>query len=736
MVRDQGGTGSCTAWATGYYGKTFQEVQEEGWHPDDNAFSPAYLYAMQCRTYDEPWDIMKAWEILNRHGVAKWGTLPFEDLGAGGDWQTEKANYADLEIPQAAHQEARIFRCGEITQFNNLEQIKHALTQGPVLLAINKYESPPDNAPLEENYMRPDPNNTHAGHAILCVGYDNEKFATGALKFVNSWGSDWGENGYCWIRYPDTDKLVVYAMAYKDIPNPDSPDNPENPDTPDNPDGPYGRPASPSDVSATDDVGNYVDVTWSLVPGAQYYRVFRAETQAPETYTEIGTTYQGDYRDYPVPGVVYYYSVVAVNDIGESDHQGSDTDQQGHVDSGSAIGETLATPSLKWEYNDEQGSRFTVSDIDPAATTMEVFVSKASEGPWDSLGWAGVGDFTIQWGANSEYGNKNPYVRIRVANETASSQMSEAVQVGEDLDNTTGVAAITEISAVPQQNNILLRWLTDGGKVDFYEVWRYCASADEANEWVMVGYSEASVTDDDNYFFFEDQTPLPGVPYYYAVVPVYQGSYGEIAYTQDICKVEDSGSNLHLTSFSYHYGYIPSPTDFPEIVVRNDGSTPVQGYAIAIVAYDWAEDKVYPIDQQTREVTLEAGDTDSFALNGIEIPEKCADGHMYSWGIFVDPDNEISETYEDDNRLWSTDGWQLATNPPEARSNAAEQGPRIGSTRPFSHKKQIKRGLDAADAAGDGDAAPHGQVTLYNGPSSFHRPDFCNDHSKTFEQEQ
>jgi cathepsin L len=36
------------------------------------------------------------------------------------------------------------------------------------------------------------------GHAVLLVGWDDDK---GAWLMKNSWGTDWGEDGYCWIAY-------------------------------------------------------------------------------------------------------------------------------------------------------------------------------------------------------------------------------------------------------------------------------------------------------------------------------------------------------------------------------------------------------------------------------------------------------------------------------------------------------------------------------------------------------
>lgn len=40
-----------------------------------------------------------------------------------------------------------------------------------------------------------------AGHAVLMVGYNNAKGATGAFLVRNSWGENWGDNGHFWIPY-------------------------------------------------------------------------------------------------------------------------------------------------------------------------------------------------------------------------------------------------------------------------------------------------------------------------------------------------------------------------------------------------------------------------------------------------------------------------------------------------------------------------------------------------------
>ena len=41
------------------------------------------------------------------------------------------------------------------------------------------------------------------GHAIVCIGYDEEGFI-----LLNSWGPKWGYNGKCILPYDQLNKLI------------------------------------------------------------------------------------------------------------------------------------------------------------------------------------------------------------------------------------------------------------------------------------------------------------------------------------------------------------------------------------------------------------------------------------------------------------------------------------------------------------------------------------------------
>ena len=50
------------------------------------------------------------------------------------------------------------------------------------------------------------PSEKDKGHAMCIVGFDDTKFG-GAFEIVNSWGDDWANGGYIWIRYDDLYKM-------------------------------------------------------------------------------------------------------------------------------------------------------------------------------------------------------------------------------------------------------------------------------------------------------------------------------------------------------------------------------------------------------------------------------------------------------------------------------------------------------------------------------------------------
>ncbi|MBL0270501.1 MAG: hypothetical protein KAX45_03765 [Chitinophagaceae bacterium] len=88
---------------------------------------------------------------------------------------------------------------GDVTKIASVASIKEAICKyGPVAASLVSTQALQDytNGVFYENpsnYANPSSN-----HAIIILGWDDDK---NAWLIKNSWGADWGENGYGWIDY-------------------------------------------------------------------------------------------------------------------------------------------------------------------------------------------------------------------------------------------------------------------------------------------------------------------------------------------------------------------------------------------------------------------------------------------------------------------------------------------------------------------------------------------------------
>ncbi len=88
---------------------------------------------------------------------------------------------------------------GDISKIASVADIKEAMCKyGPIAASVSVTS-------LFQNYasgvffeFASNYNSPASNHAVLLVGWDDDK---GAWLMKNSWGEDWGEDGYMWIKY-------------------------------------------------------------------------------------------------------------------------------------------------------------------------------------------------------------------------------------------------------------------------------------------------------------------------------------------------------------------------------------------------------------------------------------------------------------------------------------------------------------------------------------------------------
>jgi C1A family cysteine protease len=98
--------------------------------------------------------------------------------------------------------------------------VKSALATGfPVMIGLTLFESFESEA-VEKSGVVPMPNieleNPVGGHEMLCVGYGQKK---GYFTVANSWSTEWGDKGYCYIpeRYVGSANLGADYWIIKNL---------------------------------------------------------------------------------------------------------------------------------------------------------------------------------------------------------------------------------------------------------------------------------------------------------------------------------------------------------------------------------------------------------------------------------------------------------------------------------------------------------------------------------------
>jgi len=215
QVGNQGKQGSCVAWSSAYGARTILENTRYGTDATPSskpAFSPAFLYNQIGLEGCQGSYIIRAMEYMTKQGSVPYSQFPYNDR----DCSTQP----DMGLIRNASQyKMRGFNrltVGDRNDAIDLRAIKENLAQGaPVVIGMMVGESFMHGM-LGKDLWIPEANDRSmmgfGGHAMCVVGYDDRKYG-GAFLIMNSWGPEWGTNGFGWVRYPEFNYFVREAYG-------------------------------------------------------------------------------------------------------------------------------------------------------------------------------------------------------------------------------------------------------------------------------------------------------------------------------------------------------------------------------------------------------------------------------------------------------------------------------------------------------------------------------------------
>ena len=221
-IRNQGSLNSCAQFSTIYYTLTHMTAMArnlDAKNGDDSVrFSPKWTYNMLNGGANVGTSTYDAYAIAQKHGAATWADFPYD-----GDWLGWCMNPTAWRnaINMRADQTGKILSVNTDTGLNQLKQL---LLNGYVLnfaTYINSWQwNTIGNDPAITSddafagkacaYMV---NGSSGGHAMTIVGFNDDIWVDlngdglvtanekGALRIANSWGTGWGEAGFCWVSY-------------------------------------------------------------------------------------------------------------------------------------------------------------------------------------------------------------------------------------------------------------------------------------------------------------------------------------------------------------------------------------------------------------------------------------------------------------------------------------------------------------------------------------------------------
>lgn len=206
-VMNQGNCGSCVAFASvATLEATYRINSSLPWL--NPTFSPQHLFNCGGGACSMGWKPSYAASFLKKSGIVDASCVPYESGSTGKDVQC-KRNFCE-------NQAERTYKIADSTTPSswggNATKVKQALKKGPLVTTMTVYD---DFVAYSSGIYKSVSNVRSGGHAVSLVGFNDE----GRYWIVrNSWGPDWGENGFVRISYDDKSGIGESTWAFQTNP--------------------------------------------------------------------------------------------------------------------------------------------------------------------------------------------------------------------------------------------------------------------------------------------------------------------------------------------------------------------------------------------------------------------------------------------------------------------------------------------------------------------------------------
>jgi len=214
--RNQGQDANCVGWSVGYAAQTIRMAYVNKLNDqriiDSLSFSPHFIYNnVKLKDCAMGAEIPEAFQFLIRTG-----NVSLRQFTEGSEDCFAVPNEKDFEDAgkNRINDFTKLFTPEDSKQIK-IKEVKKALINGyPVVIAMNILKSFTQMKPGEQQwYSKVGSQVPVGGHALVVIGFDELK---NAFEVMNSWGTEWADNGYAYINYNDFDTYARYGFTFRD----------------------------------------------------------------------------------------------------------------------------------------------------------------------------------------------------------------------------------------------------------------------------------------------------------------------------------------------------------------------------------------------------------------------------------------------------------------------------------------------------------------------------------------
>jgi C1A family cysteine protease len=202
-ILNQGNCGSCVAFAA--VGTLETQVNVSSGIPGLNPkFSTQALFNCGGASCDWGWEPSDAAHYLKSEGTPDEACMPYTSGATGEDVSCSNI------CSDAASRSYKIVSYKQPTRgYQDIAAVKAALSHGPLVTTLTVYT---DFLYYSGGIYKHVSGEAEGGHAVSIVGYND----AGRYWIVrNSWGPDWGENGYIRVSYDDESGVSDETWSYE-----------------------------------------------------------------------------------------------------------------------------------------------------------------------------------------------------------------------------------------------------------------------------------------------------------------------------------------------------------------------------------------------------------------------------------------------------------------------------------------------------------------------------------------